>query len=34
MCTNAAEAALSALHTPEGKANAPIMTLEFGAYMN
>jgi len=34
MCTNAAEAALSALHTPEGKTNAPIMTLEFGAYMN
>jgi hypothetical protein len=34
MCTNAADASLNALHMPEGKKDAPVMTLEYGPYMN
>jgi len=34
MCSNAEEATLNALHTPEGKEDALVMTLEYGPYMN
>jgi len=34
MCTDADYSALNTLSVPEGKEEAPVLTMEFGPYMN
>jgi hypothetical protein len=34
MCTDAASDSLNALHKVDDKADAPVITLQFGPYMN